>query len=205
MNRGEARALWAACTAALLVAAPATGRAVEAVAVAERPRAGWQVEAGAAYVAADSFGGWGVSLRAGRVHDRFLMVGFGIESGRLHAEGTVPVAGGAFSQTFQSTLAAAFFRVQAPTPFVTPYAELALGFAAIHGKDGFNYQCNYGSSAGGAAALGVDGHVVPSLSVGLRGGLRLPSMSFSCTAGFGPYTFDLAVMKSLGMTVTYRW
>ena len=51
--------------------------------------------------------GWGLSLRGGYLANRYVMTGFGLETARLHAEGTVPVFGGAFVRRFQSTLAAA--------------------------------------------------------------------------------------------------
>jgi len=204
MTRGQTRVWTAASMAALLVVAPAAARAAE-VLTASPPRSPvLQVETAASYVAADAFGGWGLSLRGGLLASQYVMTGLGLETARLQAEGTVPVFGGAFSQTYQSTLAAAFVRAQLPTRFVTPYAELALGFSAIHGREGFNYQCKERSFAGGGVAVGVDGHVLPSLSVGLRAGVRPPGPG-TCAAGAGPWTYEPAALKSLAMTVAYRW
>jgi len=170
----------------------------------QRSDPAFHVQAGASYAAADAFGGWGLLLRGGYLANRYVMTGFGLETARLHAEGTVPVFGGTFSQTFQSTLAAAFVRAQLPTRFVTPYAELALGFTAIHGREGFNTACKESSFVGGGAAFGVEGHVLPFLSVGLRAGVRTPGIG-QCDEVGGPWSYDTAALKSLAMTVAYRW
>jgi hypothetical protein len=190
--------------AALLVSVPAPGRAAEVLTASPQRAPVVHIETGASYVAADAFGGWGLSLRAGWLATRYVMTGVGLETARLHAEGTVPVFGGEFSQTFSSTLAAAFVRAQLPTRFVTPYAELALGYTAIHGMTGFNYQCKELGSAGGGAAFGVDAHVLASLSVGLRGGVRTPTTA-QCGAAAGPFDYDPATLKTMAVTLAYRW
>jgi hypothetical protein len=205
MTRGQrTRVRIASTMAALAVVVPAAAPAAEVVSVTQQPDRVFHVETGASFVAADAFGGWGLSLRGGYLATQYLMTGVGLETARLHAEGTVPVFGGAFSQTFQSTLAAGFVRAQLPTRFVTPYAELALGFTAIHGREGFNYQCKESSFAGGGAAFGVDGHVIPSMTVGLRAGVRTPGLG-TCTAAGGPWGYDPVALKTMAVTLAYRW
>jgi hypothetical protein len=203
MTRGQTRVWTAASMAALAVVVPAAVPAAEVVTATRQPDRSY-VEAGASFVVADALGGWGLSLRGGYLATQYLMTGVGLETARLHAEGTVPVYGGAFSQTFQSTFAAAFVRAQLPTRFVTPYAELALGFTAIHGREGFNYQCEESNFAGGGAAFGVDGQVIPSVSVGLRAGVRTPGLA-KCGLAAGPWDYHPAALKTMAVTLAYRW
>jgi hypothetical protein len=87
---------------------------------------------------------------------------------------------------------------------VTPYAELALGYTAIHGMSGFNYQCREQGGASGGVAFGADGHVLPSLSVGVRGGARTAT-PVGCGAAAGPWSYEPVALKSVAMTVAYRW
>ena len=204
MTRGQTRIWMAATMAAMFVAVPAPAPAAEVLTASPQRDAVLHVETGASYVAADAFAGWGLSLRGGYLTNRYVMTGLGLETARLHAEGTVPVFGGAFSQTFQSTLAAAFVRAQLPTRFVTPYAELALGYTAIHGMAGFNYQCREQGGASGGVALGAQVDVLPSLAVAVRAGVRPPT-STTCAAAGGPWTYESAALTSLALTLAYRW
>jgi hypothetical protein len=204
MTRGQTRVWMAATTAAMFVVAPPPATAADVLTASPQRDRALHIETGASYVAADAFGGWGLSLRGGYLTNRYVMTGLGLETARLHAEGTVPVFGGAFSQTFQSTLAAAFVRAQLPTRFVTPYAELALGYTAIHGMAGFNYQCKEQGGASGGVALGAQANILPSLGVGVRAGVRPPT-STTCAAAGGPWTYESAALRSIALTVAYRW
>jgi hypothetical protein len=204
MTRGQARVWIAASMVALVVVVPAAARAADVITASPQREPIRHVETGASYVAAGAFGGWGLSLRGGYLANQYVMTGLGVETARLHAEGIASPFDRPFSQTYQSTLAAAFIRAQLPTRFVTPYAELALGLSVIHGTEGFNYQCKERTFAGGGAALGVDGHVLPSLSVGVRAGVRPPGPG-ACAAAAGPWTYEPAAMKSMALMLAYRW
>jgi hypothetical protein len=204
MTRGQSPAWMAAAMTATLVALPAAASAAEVLTASPQRDPILHFETGASYVSADAFGGWGLSLRVGWLASRYLMTGVGLETARLHADGTVPVSGGEFSQTFNSTLAAAFVRAQLPTRFVAPYAELALGYTAVHGMTGFNYQCKELGSAGGGVAIGVDVRVRASFSVGLRGGVRTSSTA-ECGAVGGPFSYEPAPLKTAAVTLAYRW
>ena len=196
--------VWLAATAALVIPArPAS--AAEAITVAAAPESQWHVEAAAGYATADIFSGLGLSPHAGRVQAPYLMVGFAIESTKLHGEWTDQFTGDALSTGFRSTLFGGFFRSQLPTRFVTPYAELALGYAGIHSKDpGLGASaCVFDGGVNGALAFGAAAHPIRSISVGLCGGLRLVSTSASCPAV--DRSPSVPVIKSLAMTVAYHW
>lgn len=205
MRRSMALVWLSAWTAALVIPAQPIS-AAEVVTAAAAPPSQWQIEAGASYASADFFTGWGLSLHAGRVEARYLMVGFAIESTKLHGEWTDSFnGGGAFSTGFRSTLFGGFFRSQLPTRFVTPYAELTLGYVGIHAKEpGLGASaCVFDGGANGALAFGAATHPIPEISVGIRGGLRLLSTSASCLAVDRGQS--IPVMKSLAMTVAYHW
>ena len=195
----------AAWTAALVIPARPVS-AAEAITATAASESQWHVEAGAGYASADVFSGWGLSLHAGRVQARYLMVGFAIESAKLHGEWIDPLnGGGSVSTGFRSTLLGGFFRSQLPTRFVTPYAELALGYAGIHSKEPGTAAatCVFDGGVNGALAFGAAAHPIPSISVGVRGGLRLVSTTASCPALDRDQS--IPVIKSLAMTVSYHW
>jgi hypothetical protein len=87
---------------------------------------------------------------------------------------------------------------------VTPYAELALGYAGIHGKEGLALPCDYQGGPNGAVAFGASAHPVYGIAIGLRAGLRLASTSAQCALS-GPGSDGALVVKSLAMTVAYHW
>jgi len=203
MTRGLTRVWMAATMALLAVAAPGAAAGAEAVAAAGVLESQWRVEAGAGYAAADAFTGWGLSLHAGRVQGRYTMFGFAVDSTKLHAART-DATGAETDQGFRSTLWAGFFRGQLPTRFVTPYAELALGYTGIHGKEGLALPCDYQGGPNGAVAVGASAQPVYGVAIGLRAGLRLASTSAQCAVARAGSDGGL-VVKSLAMTVAYHW
>jgi hypothetical protein len=203
MTRGQTRMWTAATMAAMVVAAPAAVPAAEAVAVAAMPESQWKLEAGAAYAAAESLSGWGLSLHAGRVQGRHLMFGFVVDSTRLDS-GATDLPAGVYPQGFRSTLFGGFFRGLLPMGFVTGYAELALGYNGIHAKQGTALPCDYDGGPNGAFALGAAARPFHGVSLGARASLRQASISARCGAA-SPGNDGIPLVKSIGMTVAYSW
>jgi hypothetical protein len=191
----------------LAVASPCPARGAEVVTA--RPPADWNLEVGASYAATNDFGGWGIALRGGWLASPYVVLGAGVETTRLHAEGVTSgdfVPAHAYSQTFQTTFPAVFVRGQLPLRRVTPYVELAAGLVVIHSQQGEYAQCSYGNGPGAGLALGVDAQVAPSNSVGLRAGVRNPGWGVGCSLVGGPWTFqDDFRMTSLALTSGFRW
>ncbi len=203
-----ARCWPAVCAMAVVVTIPGRAVAAETVTATAKAEPSWHMEAGASYVAVDGFGGWGVGLRGGGMVGRYVLIGLGVDTGRLHAEGvhTFSTFTGPYSQTFQSTLVAAFVRFQLPLSFATPYAEVAAGGVWVLRGEERNTQCFYESGVGGGLALGIDAPVAPALGVGLRGSVRNPGLGGACGAVGGPWTFKHDwTMVGATLTASYRW
>jgi hypothetical protein len=194
---------------ALALALPSAARGTEVVAASPAAPHAWNLEAGISYAATTDFGGWGVALRGGWQANRYLVVGLGVETTRLHAEGTTSGTFAApYSQTFQSTFPAVFLRGQLPFRLFTPYTEVATGVVVVHDRSAQNSQCFFGSGPGGALAIGIDAQIVPSISAGLRAEARNPGWGGGCLADAGPWSFqfqDDATMRSLALTTRFRW
>ena len=88
--------------------------------------------------------------------------------------------------------------------FVTGYAELALGYNGIHGKEGLALPCDYQGGPNGALALGAAAHPFHGVSLGARAGLRQASISAQCAAAGGGND-GIPLVKSIGMTVAYSF
>ena len=195
---------------AMAVVGMIQGRAVAAETVTATAKAElpWRLEAGASYVTTGEFGGWGVGVRGGGMVGRHVLVGLAVDTGRLHAEGRYTFQGftSTYSQTFQSTLVAAFVRLQRPFGIATAYAEASVGAVLVHRGEERNTQCHFDSGVGGGLALGSDIPVAQSVAVGLRGSVRTPGMGGGCGAAAGPWSFNNYWML-LGATLTtsYRW
>ena len=76
--------------------------------------------------------------------------------------------------SFQSTLLAAYARIQLPFRYATPYVEVAGGAVLFQRGEDNPAKCYNRSGLGGALSLGIDANVVPSVAIGLRGGARNP-------------------------------
>jgi hypothetical protein len=193
---------------AVVVTIPGRAVAAETLTAAAKVEPSWRLEAGASYVSTSDFGGWGVGLRGGKMVSRYVLAGLAVDTGRLHAEGPYAFGGfiGTYSQTFQSTLVAAFMRFQLPLRLATPYAEVAAGAVWVHRGEERNTQCYYDSGVGGGLALGIDVPVTPAFGVGLRGGVRNPGLGGACGAVGGPRTFQHDwTMLGATLTASYRW
>ena len=195
--------------AALAVASPRAANGAELVTASPPMAYAWNVEVGASYAATNDFAGWGIGLRAGWLASRYLVIGAGVETTWLHAEGVTDGAflpAHAYSQTLQTTFPAAFLRGQLPFRRVTPYVELAAGLVVVHDVSSEYVQCRYGNGPGAGLALGVDTQIVPSISVGLRAGVRNPGWGVSCLAVGGPWSYQADFrMTSLALTTGFRW
>jgi len=187
-----------ACSAT--VSTPA--RASEAVTLQATTPA-FRLEAETGYSASGAFGGFGLGVRGGWSPIRYMLMGPGVESAMLGAQGMALT--GSFSQKFRTTFVAAFVRGQLPLAMVTPYAELALGYVVIHDREESNSSCRYTSGAGASVALGADVRLIHSLTLGARAGLRNPGFGQACTAQLGPWSFDRQSLKSIAVTVGYSW
>jgi hypothetical protein len=171
----------------------------------------WRVEAAGSYVATSDFGGWGVGLRGGWAPIPIFQFGLAFDTARLHAEGThyqqsgTTTIGGPYSQTFQSTLVAAFARLQLPFRYATPYAEVTGGAVLVNKGEQHSTACYYQSGPGGGLSAGVDVHPVPSVAIGLRGGVRHAGWNELCTAQGGVWGFRDDMMKVASLTASYRW
>jgi hypothetical protein len=208
MGRIASLAVLSGLTAALAVPGAALG--TEVVTARPAPPNRWDLEASGSYAATNDFGGWGIAVRGGWLPVRYLVVGVGVETTRLHAEGSLPaeelLPARTYSQTFQSTFPAVFLRWQLPLRFITPYAEVATGFVVVHDQRAVNAQCSYGSGPGGGFAVGVDAQVVPSLAAGLRAGVRNTGWGGGCLAEGGPWSFqDDFRMTSLALTARFAF
>jgi hypothetical protein len=199
-----------AVLAGLAVASPRAAIGADVVTASPKETYAWHVEASASYAATNDFTGWGIALRGGWQANQYLVIGAGLETTRLHAEGVTDgtfLPAHAYSQTFQSTFPAVFARGQLPFRRVTPYAELAVGVVIVHDQQAEWAQCSFlGPGPGAGVALGVDTQIVRSISVGLRAGVRNTSWRFGCTLTGGPWTFqDDFRMTSLALTTAFRW
>ena len=193
----------------LAVASPRSAGGAEVVTASPPAAYAWRLETSASYAATNDFDGWGIALRGGWLANRYLVVGAGVETTRLHAEGVTDgsfLPAHAYSQTFQTTFPAVFLRGQLPFRRVTPYVELAAGLVAVHGVSSEDVQCQYGNGPGAGLALGVDTQIVPSISVGLRAGVRNPGWGVACLAEGGPWSYQADFrMTSLALTAGFRW
>jgi hypothetical protein len=171
----------------------------------------WNLEMGGSYAATSDFWGWGMELRGGWLPNPYLVVGVGIDTTRLHAEGLTTAGfgpGRPYSQTFQSTFPAAFLRGQLPFRFLTPYTELAAGYVVVHDQQGENVQCSFGSGPGAGLAIGVDAQIVPSISAGVRADVRNPGWGGFCGLVGGPWSFEFQnnlAVRSLGLMTSFGW
>lgn len=205
---------YATSTATLIVLAasfalPGAAGGTEVAADSTPAPQAWTLEAGVSYAATTDFSGWGIATRGGWLPNPHLVIGVGIETTRLHAEGlTTGGVGPArpYSQTFQSTFAAAFVRVQLPFRVLTPYTELAAGFVVVHSQQANNAECRYGNGPGAELAIGVDAQIVQSIAAGLRAGVRNPGWGAACLLEAGPWSFQNDFrMTSLALTTSFRW
>jgi hypothetical protein len=196
---------------AVVLALAGAARGTEVVAVRPPASDAWNLQVGGSYVSTSDFGGWGIALRGGWLANPHLVVGLGIETARLHAEGLTSGGFGPaqpYSLTFQSTFPAAFVRGQLPFRFLTPYAELAAGLVVVHSQREENTQCSYGSGPGAGFAIGVDAPISPSISAGVRADVRNIGWGGGCLAEGGPWSFNLQNdfrMTSLALTTGFRW
>ena len=190
-------------------ALPGVAGGAEIVAESTPAAQPWNLEAGVSYAATTDFGGWGIALRSGWLPNPHLIIGVGIETTRLHAEGlTTGRLGPGLpnSQTFQSTFPAAFLRGQVPFRALTLYAELAAGFVVVHSQQANNAECRYGSGPGAELAIGVEAQIVQSIAAGLRAGVRNPGWGAACLLEAGPWSFQNDFrMTSLALTTSFRW
>jgi hypothetical protein len=198
--------------AAISLVRPGSAGGAEVVTASPPTAQAWTLEVGGSYAATTDFGGWGIALRGGWLANPYLVVGVGIETTRLHAEGSITEdalgPGQPYSQTFQSTFPAAFVRGQVPFRLLTPYTEVATGFVVVHGQRAENTQCSFGSGPGGGIAVGVDARIAPSITVGLRAEARNSGWGGGCLAIGGPWSFQMQddfMMRSLGLTTRFRW
>ena len=192
------------------LALPGAAGGTEAVTASLPAAPAWNLEVGVSYAATTNFGGGGIALRGGWLANRYLVIGLGIETTRLHAEGMTTGGKGQppqpYSQTFLSTFPAAFLRAQLPFRFLTPYAELASGFVVVHSRQGQNTECAFGSGPGAGFAVGVDARIVPSIAAGVRAGVRNPGWGVACVLEAGPWTYqDDFRMTSLALTTRFLW
>jgi hypothetical protein len=196
---------------AAALALPGAAGGAEIVTASPPTAQAWNLEVGGSYATTADFGGWGIALRGGWLANPYLVVGVGIETTRLQAEGLTTAGFGpawSYSQTFQSTFPAAFLRGQLPFRFLTPYTELAAGFVVVHDQRAENTQCSYGSGPGAGLAVGVDAQIVPSISAGMRADVRNSGWGGGCLTGGGPWSFSLQndlALTSLALTTRFRW
>jgi hypothetical protein len=200
--------------AVALALLPRAARGTEVLTTSPPTAHAWNFEMGGSYAATGDFAGWGIAVRGGWLLNRHLVLGVGIETTRLSAEGSTTnpfnasLTSQPYSQTFQSTFPAAFLRGQLPFRFLTPYAELAAGFVVVHDQHAENTQCSFGSGPGAGLAVGADAQIVSSISAGLRAGVRNPGWGGGCLAIGGPWSFQFQndrTVTSLGLTTSFRW
>jgi len=206
------KAVWAGAAGVAAVAIPVAVEAAEDAAGSLRAKPAWRVEAAASILATNGFGGWGVGVRAGWAPSPIWQFGLAVDTARLHAEGTyyqqwgTGMIGGPYSQTFQSTLVAAYARLQLPFRYATPYAEVAAGAVVVNRGEEQRVACLYDSGFGGGLSGGIDGHPVPSVAIGLRAGVRNPGWGGACTAQAGVWSFQFDwTMAVASLTAGYRW
>jgi hypothetical protein len=191
------------------LAPPSAAEGTEVVTGSPPTAQAWDLEVGGSYAATTDFGGWGIALRGGWLANPHLVIGVGIETTRLHAEGSTSGGFGAgrpYSQTFQSTFPAAFVRGQLPFRVLTLYTELAAGLVVVHSQQANNAECRYGNGPGAELAIGVDAPIVPSIAAGLRAGVRNPGWGAACLLEAGPWSFQNDfTMTALTLTTSFRW
>ena len=206
--KNEIRVWLVVWTTAVALALPGAARGNETVTASPPAAQAWTLEVGVSYAATTDFGGPGIAVRGGWLVNRYVVIGLGIETTRLYAEGLTTGGKGRppqpYSQRFLSTFPAAFARAQLPFRFLTPYAELASGFVVVHGQQG-DTECEFGSGPGAGLAIGVDAPIVPSLAAGMRAGVRNPGWGVACVLPAGASFHDDFRMTSLALTLRYLW
>jgi hypothetical protein len=164
----------------------------------------WEAGVTGSYLASGDHRGVGAAATMLRSARGVFAFGGTFDVARLSTEGTAP-NNRPYEHAYSSMLLGGVFQARLPLGHVRPYADLALGITIVEGINSENTQCSYQSGLGAGAGAGVKIDVSDDVAVGLRAAARLPGGALGCGAAFGPYSFSLAPLFSLGLTADFFW